>query len=73
MNGRHSGAHRRTITDDIDGSEAQATVRFGLDGVHYEIDLSFRNAEALREAIEPFVTAARVVRRGRPAHRALRE
>ena len=26
--------------DDLDGSEAEGTVRFGLDGVEYEIDLS---------------------------------
>ena len=26
--------------DDIDGSEAEGTVGFGLDGAHYEIDLS---------------------------------
>jgi len=26
--------------DDLDGSEAEATVRFGLDGAEYEIDLT---------------------------------
>ena len=26
--------------DDLDGSEAAGTVRFGLDGTDYEIDLS---------------------------------
>ena len=29
-----------TLQDDIDGSDAAETVRFGLDGVEWEIDLS---------------------------------
>ena len=29
-----------TLQDDIDGSVATETVRFGLDGVEWEIDLS---------------------------------
>ena len=32
--------------DDLDGSEAEGTVRFGLDGADYEIDLSAKNAAA---------------------------
>jgi hypothetical protein len=32
----------------IDGGEAEGTVRFGLDGTEYEIDLSVKNADALR-------------------------
>jgi hypothetical protein len=31
-----------TLQDDIDGSNAVETVRFGLDGVEWEIDLSER-------------------------------
>jgi hypothetical protein len=34
------------LHDDIDGSDATQTVRFALDGVEYEIDLSDRNAKA---------------------------
>lgn len=45
--------------DDLDGSEAEGTVRFGLDGTDYEIDLSAAHAEALRKALEPYVSAAR--------------
>ena len=30
------------LIDDLDGGEAEATVRFGLDGTDYEIDLSDR-------------------------------
>ena len=45
--------------DDLDGSEAEGTVRFGLDGAEYEIDLSAGHAEALRKALAPYVSAAR--------------
>ena len=45
--------------DDIDGGEAEGTVRFGLDGTEYEIDLSAKNAEALRNALARYVEAAR--------------
>ena len=45
--------------DDIDGSEAEGTVRFALDGAEYEIDLSAEHAQALRDALAPFVAAAR--------------
>ena len=47
------------LVDDLDGSEADATIRFGLDGAGYEIDLSAEHAEALRRALAPFVSAAR--------------
>jgi hypothetical protein len=30
--------------DDLDGSEAEGTVRFGLDGTDYEIDLNAEHA-----------------------------
>jgi hypothetical protein len=49
------------LTDDIDGSEADETIQFALDGVSYEIDLSDANAEALREALAPYAEAARRV------------
>ena len=45
--------------DDIDGGEAEGTVRFGLDGAEYEIDLSTQNAEAMRKAMARYVEAAR--------------
>jgi hypothetical protein len=47
------------ISDDTDGSRANQTVPFGLDGVSYEIDLSNANAGTLRAAMEPYVTVAR--------------
>src|SRR5919107_3021113 len=47
------------FVDDLDGSEASGTVDFGLDGRRYEIDLSDDNAATLRDALAPFVGAAR--------------
>ena len=47
------------LIDDLDGGQAEGTVRFGLDGAEYEIDLSAKHAEAMRKALEPYVRAAR--------------
>ncbi|NMO88473.1 Lsr2 family protein [Actinomycetospora sp. TBRC 11914] len=48
-----------TLVDDVDGSTAEESVSFGLDGVEYEIDLSAEHAEALRGVLEPYAAAAR--------------
>jgi len=45
--------------DDLDGSDAEGTVRFGLDGTEYEIDLNAEHAQALRDVLERYVRAAR--------------
>lgn len=47
------------LEDDLSGGEADETVSFGLDGVSYEIDLSARNADKLRHALQPYVEAGR--------------
>lgn len=47
------------LVDDIDGSDAVETVRFGLDGTQYEIDLSSEHAEELRALAAPYVRSAR--------------
>jgi nucleoid-associated protein Lsr2 len=47
------------LVDDLDGSEAEGTVRFCLDGTDYEIDLNAEHAQALRDALAPCVHAAR--------------
>jgi hypothetical protein len=47
------------LTDDLDGSEATETVRFGLDGIGYEIDLNGGNAEKLREILGEWIGHAR--------------
>ena len=45
--------------DDLDGSEAEGTIRFGLDGTEYEIDLNAEHAQALRDVLARYVHAAR--------------
>ena len=45
--------------DDIDGSAAEGTVRFVLDGTEYEIDLNAKHARELRDALARYVNAAR--------------
>lgn len=49
------------LVDDIDGTAADETVSFSLDGVAYEIDLTDEHAAALREALAPYVGHARKV------------
>ena len=53
------------LVDDIDGSTADETVSFGLDGKEYEIDLTVKNAKKLRDALAPFVGHARRASSGR--------
>jgi nucleoid-associated protein Lsr2 len=45
--------------DDIDGTEAQGTVRFALDGADYEIDLNAKHAAALRRTLAKYIEGAR--------------
>ncbi|MCE9516222.1 MAG: Lsr2 family protein [Mycobacterium sp.] len=58
-----------TLVDDFDGEgPADETVEFSIDGVSYEIDLSARNAQKLRDELRPWSEAGRRVggrRRGR--------
>jgi len=59
------------LVDDLDGGSADENVKFGLDGVNYEIDLSAANAAELRSSLERFVHAARKASGGgRAAQRA---
>jgi nucleoid-associated protein Lsr2 len=47
------------FVDDLDGSEAEGTVRFGLDGTEYEIDLNAKHAKELRNALARYAAAGR--------------
>lgn len=58
-----------TLSDDIDGGAAEETVHFAVDGKSYEIDLSARNAEKLRETLAPYMAAGRRQSRGGKALR----
>jgi hypothetical protein len=48
-----------TLVDDLDGTEADEQVEFAVDGRAYEIDLSAANSARLRDALAPFISAAR--------------
>jgi hypothetical protein len=47
------------LVDDLDGSVAEETVEFGLDGISYQIDLSSVNAEKIRDLLGDYVAHAR--------------
>jgi hypothetical protein len=58
------------LADDLDGGEAEETIRFALDGSRYTVDLSGKNARRLRDAVAAYVGAARRAGR-RPLQQAL--
>ncbi len=47
------------ITDDIDGSSDAETVKFGLWGATYEIDLNDEHQKELEAALQPYLDKAR--------------
>lgn len=49
------------LVDDVDGTSAEETVTFGVDGVTYEIDLSVDNAGRLRDELAEWVQHGRRV------------
>ncbi|WDF35096.1 Lsr2 family protein (plasmid) [Arthrobacter agilis] len=53
------------LVDDLNGEEAQETVRFGVDGIDYEIDLTTENAEKLRSTLSEYVNKGRKATTGR--------
>lgn len=57
------------LKDDLDGSEAASTIRFGWEGREYEIDLNDKHEQAFRKAVARYVENARRVSasRRRPA------
>jgi hypothetical protein len=65
------------LVDDLDGTSSAdiTTVRFGLDGVEYEIDVNAANAERLRKTFAEYAeagrrTGGRLQRGTRPAGKA---
>jgi hypothetical protein len=51
-----------TLVDDLDGkSRAEETVRFELDDVSYEIDLTAQHADKLRSDLKAWIHASRRV------------
>jgi nucleoid-associated protein Lsr2 len=51
------------LEDDLDGGPADQTLKFGLGGTAYEIDLSAENATKFRRQLAPFIEHARKARR----------
>jgi hypothetical protein len=52
------------LEDDLDGGPADETVRFGLGGAEYEIDLNTKNATAFRHQFAPYIEHARKTGQG---------
>jgi hypothetical protein len=52
------------LVDDIDGSRAEETLKFGLDGTLYEIDLNSKHADKLRTSLAQYISKARRIGRG---------
>jgi hypothetical protein len=61
------------MTDDLDGSQADTTVSFAIDGNAYEIDLSKRNAAAMRRTFDRYIEHARKQGRSTRRTRATRD
>jgi hypothetical protein len=53
------------LVDDLNGDEAQETVRFGVDGTEYEIDLTTENAEKLRSTLSEYMDKGRKAKAGK--------
>lgn len=60
----------RTFIDDIDGSEAERTFTFAVDGTQYEIDLSTSNIAEFKSAIGGFIESGRKVKPGNYTYKA---
>ena len=55
------------LVDDLDNGPADETVKFAVEGVQYEIDLSTAHAAEMRAALAPWVAAARKLSGRSPA------
>lgn len=66
IEGKQFVARREIVVleDDLDGGNADESVKFALDGIAYEIDLNSKNAGKLRDAFAPYVKVARKSRGG---------
>jgi hypothetical protein len=58
------------MMDETDGSKADETVHFGLDGAEFELNLSKAQAEELRQLLEPYIKAGRKTGSKRNGHTA---
>ena len=56
--------------DDLDFMTPARTIRFSLNGTHYEVDLCEANLQHLRECLQPFIKFSHIVRRENLDHEA---
>ncbi|MCC9196860.1 Lsr2 family protein [Arthrobacter sp. zg-Y820] len=61
------------LIDDLNGEDAQETVKFALDGAQYEIDLTTEHAAELREKLSPYLSSGRRLRGAAAGRTARRE
>lgn len=54
---------RTILTDDLDGAKGARTYTFAWGTQRYEIDLTDEHRRELLRALEPYISAARKVRR----------
>lgn len=55
------------LIDDLDDGHADETIRFGVDGSEYEIDLSTAHADEFRSAVRSYMDAGRKISRTKSA------
>ena len=53
------------VTDDFDGAEGASTVRFGLDGAEYEVDLKPEHEKIMRDFLDAYIGVGRKTATGR--------
>ena len=53
------------LIDDLDGSPAERTVRFALDGQDYETELAPGNLAQLEDALAKYIAAGRLIKPGK--------
>ncbi len=51
------------LLDDLNFMAEARTIRFSLEGIHYEVDLSETNLQKLRDSLQPFIKVSHIVRR----------
>lgn len=61
------------LIDDLDGSEAIRTVRFGLYGKAYEIELNDEHTAELEAALAPYISAGRAATSSKRSTRSTRK
>jgi hypothetical protein len=59
------------IEDDLSGGEATETIKFGVNGDTYEIDLNEKNAAQFRKDLEKYIKGGRKLN-GRPKKKGTR-